>query len=347
MMKWLKELCALHGASGNEHPVKAFIRSKLADRSDAVYEDGIGNLVLLRKGAGKSAKRLMLLAHMDEVGLMVTNIEEDGRLAVMPVGGVDPRVLLGKPVVIGEGEIPGFIGYQAIHLQKNTLTVPPEWKDIRVEAGFTKKEQAAEKIPIGTYIHFHTEYEEFENRIVAKALDDRGGCSILMDLFEDLPAVDYDIYFGFVVQEEVGLRGSGAAAKLVCPDVALVFETTTAGDNPELSPARWSTHLDQGVALSYLQGGYALDSRIFELLVDTASRNRIPYQCKGRTVGGTDATRLAKTMYGIPSGGLNIPGRYIHAPVSMISKSDYQSAVDLARRVIAEGKIVQIMEGSL
>lgn len=347
MRKWLKALCELHGASGNEERVKDFIKSQLADRSDEVLEDGIGNLVLVKKGTGKIPKKLMLLAHTDEVGLMVTNIEDDGRLAVMPVGGVDPRVLLGKRVVIGEKDIPGFIGFKAIHLQKEAIHTPPDWKDIRVEAGFSGKDEASEKVQIGNYIHFYSPFEEFENRIIGKALDDRGGCALLMDLFENLPQLDYDLCFGFVVQEEVGLRGSGAAAKMCRPDVGLVFETTTAGDNPELSPARWSTILDHGVALSYLQGGYALDYRIFELLVDTASRNQIPYQCKGRIVGGTDATRLAKTLYGIPCGGLNLPGRYIHAPVTIASKSDYQAAFDLAKAVLLEGKIVQIMEGLL
>jgi endoglucanase len=152
------------------------------------------------------------------------------------------------------------------------------------------------------------------------------------------------VVFAFVVQEEIGLRGSGSTLKRYKPDAAIVVEGTTAGDNPELKRERWSTHLDNGPAISYLQSGYALDYRLFEAIVAFANQKGILYQLKGRTVGGTDGTRLASTYFGVPCAGVNIPSRYIHSPVSVISKKDFENTKQFIADILTEEILLKALE---
>lgn len=341
---YLKDLCEIHGASGNEEQVRTYIQEQLKSVDQPGKVDVLGNLFFERKGNGKSDKTILLLAHMDEVGLMVTNIQDDGLLAVSPVGGVDPRVLPGKRVWVGENNTPGVIGYKAIHLQKDDYKTIPNWEKIRVDIGVQKKEEAQKTVSLGDYVHFYSAFEEYENRYVGKALDDRGGCAILMALYRELPVLDYNVVFAFVVQEEIGLRGSGSTLKRYKPDAAIIVEGTTAGDNPELKKERWSTHLDNGPAISYLQSGYALDYRLFEAILAFANQKGIQYQLKGRTVGGTDGTRLAGSYFGVPCAGVNIPSRYIHSPVSVISKKDFENTKQLIADILTEEILLKALE---
>lgn len=345
MSKYLKDLCELNGASGNEKAVREHIKKIIESKVDTIIEDPIGNLIAIKKCGKTDAKKLLLMAHTDEVGLMVTSIESDGRLAVQPVGGVDPRVLLGKRVVVGEKSLNGVIGYKAIHLQKEDFSTPPKWSSIRVEIGCNTKEEAEKQVELGDYVHFYSPFEEYENRYVGKAFDDRAGCAVLMEIIEKVTPQNFDLYFAFVVQEEIGLRGSGAVLKHVRPNALLVFEGTTAGDNPELKEERWSTHLDNGPALSYLQSGYVINELLFNSVRKTAETNQIPYQMKGRTVGGTDATRAARTYFGVPGAVINVPSRYIHSPVSVISKSDFSYVVELATKVVCSDDYINAVEG--
>ncbi len=345
-MKYLKELSEIYGVSGNEAEVKKFIKRKIVDskKIDYIKEDHIGNLMCLKKGKNQN-KTLLLMAHMDEVGLMVSDIEEDGRLCVQAVGGVDKRVLLGKRVVVGKDNIEGVIPFKAIHLQNSDYADVPTWNTIRVDIGSSDKKESEKKVQIGDYCHFKTEFEEYENRVVGKAFDDRAGCSIMLDILEsmeDLPS--YNIVFAFVVQEENGLRGSGAVLKHFHADAALVLEGTTAGDNPELKKERWSTHLDNGPAISYLQSGYVIDRRLFTSIIDTAERLTIPHQLKGRTVGSTDTTRTAQSFYGIPGAVINVPSRYIHSPVCVMSKDDYHHTVTLVKELVMNENFLKSLE---
>jgi endoglucanase len=341
---YLKELTELNGASGNEEKVRQYIEDVLKTADQSGQTDILGNLYFEKKGNGTCHKTVLLVAHMDEVGLMITNILDDGLLAVSPVGGVDPRVLPGKRVKVGKEQIDGVIGYKAIHLQNEDFKSIPTWEKIRVDIGAQKKEEAEKKVSLGDYIYFYSPFEEYDNRYVGKAMDDRGGCALLMELYKELPVLDYDLVFAFVVQEEIGLRGSGAALKRYRPDAAIIVEGTTAGDNPELKKERWSTHLDLGPALSYLQGGYALDYRLFEAILAHVNAKGFPYQLKGRTVGGTDGTRLASTYFGVPCAGLNIPSRYIHSPVSVISKSDFENTKKLLTSIIKDEILLKALE---
>ncbi len=245
---------------------------------------------------------------------------------------------------MGENNLPGVIGYKAVHLQKEDYKTIPDWDKVRVDIGAQKKEEAQKSVNLGDYVHFYSPFEEYENRYVGKALDDRAGCAVLMALYRELPVLNHRVVFAFVVQEEIGLRGSGSTLKRYKPDAAIVVEGTTAGDNPELKRERWSTHLDNGPAISYLQSGYALDYRLFEAIVAFANQKGILYQLKGRTVGGTDGTRLASTYFGVPCAGVNIPSRYIHSPVSMISKKDFENTKQFIADILTEEILLKALE---
>lgn len=297
----------------------------------------------IKKGNGKSSRRLMLLAHTDEVGLMVKRINEDGSLSFTAIGGVDPRVLMGKKVFVGEEMLPGVIGFEAIHTQESsTLLKTPSMDKLRIYLGYSKKEEAQKSHRIGDPVFFSTAYEETGEYAVAKAFDDRTGCEVLLRVLDDVQglSMDYDLCFAWVVQEEVGLRGSGIAARQVKPDAALVFENTTAGDNPELPEYRWATNLGMGPVLTFAHSGLVLDRRIFDTIVETARRNSIKFQYKRRIAGGTDAGRLARTMSGIPAGVISTPSRYIHSPTSIININDFLGVAELASVLVKEGKVL-------
>ncbi|HPB63860.1 MAG TPA: M42 family peptidase, partial [Mesotoga sp.] len=329
--------------SGFEEKVASFIEKEIEGKVDELWKDSVGNLMAIKKGNGKSSRRLMLLAHTDEVGLMVKRINEDGSLSFTAIGGVDPRVLMGKKVFVGEEMLPGVIGFEAIHTQESsTLLKTPSMDKLRIYLGYSKKEEAQKSHRIGDPVFFSTAYEETGEYAVAKAFDDRTGCEVLLRVLDDVQglSMDYDLCFAWVVQEEVGLRGSGIAARQVKPDAALVFENTTAGDNPELPEYRWATNLGMGPVLTFAHSGLVLDRRIFDTIVETARRNSIKFQYKRRIAGGTDAGRLARTMSGIPAGVISTPSRYIHSPTSIININDFLGVAELASVLVKEGKVL-------
>ncbi|HCZ06562.1 MAG: hypothetical protein PWP37_1177 [Thermotogota bacterium] len=334
---YLKELSEISGISGQEKDVRAYISERIAPLADEIWTDPLGNLIAVKKGR-KGDKRLLLAAHMDEVGMMVTRINDDGTLSVMPVGGLRPEVVVGKQVMVGDALI-GVIGFKPIHLQKKD-TEKIEWSNLRVYCGFANKEEAKENVKIGTYVSFVTKFSENGVFFSGKAFDDRGGCSVLMDVIESIDTPPFDTIFSFVVQEETGLRGSAVVAEQVKPDVAIVVETTTAGDVPELEKYRWATHLGDGPAITFMHRGYVVDPRIFERLVSLAQKAGIPFQYKMRTAGGTDAARFARSLYGVPSGVVSIPCRYIHSPLSVMHRDDYRYTAELIKHVVETGEVI-------
>jgi len=338
---FLSELSQMPGVSGDEKKVKEFIKKIVKDKVDEIYEDKMGNLIAVKKAKVSSSKgRFAFFAHMDEVGFMVTKINEDGSLAIHPVGGIDPRLLPGKRLKIGEKEIPGVVGIKAVHLQKDDSTSPPKYENISVDIGANKKSEAEKLVNIGDYVVFDVPFEEYETHLVGKAFDDRGGCSLMMDLIFEDTTLSFDLYFAFVVQEEVGLRGSGVAAEEIKPDVAIILETTTAGDNPELEEYKWATHIGDGPAVTFMHRGYVVNKKVYDWIISTAEKRGIKYQYKRRTAGGTDALRVATRMSGIPAGVISIPCRYIHSPSSVMFKNDYYNTLELLKALLEEGEVI-------
>ncbi|MGB4754937.1 MAG: M42 family metallopeptidase [Fervidobacterium sp.] len=328
MLTFLRELTELKGPSGFEDDVREYIKSKIEGKVDEVFEDRMGNLIALKKGK-TGGKKILLDAHMDEVGFMVTNINEDGTLSFAPLGGVDVRVILSKKVVVGK-DVMGIIGYKAAHLQHGEdYARIPKYYELKIDIGASSKSEAEKKVAIGDPVSFTTEYEEVGDYIIAKALDDRGGCSLLMDLIDDGVDANCDVYFAFTVQEETGPKWPVILMEQLKADMVIAIETTTSGDDPELEKYLWSTHLGDGPAITFMHRGYVVSKEIFDKLVETAKENNIKFQYKMRTVGGTNARRYA--MGGMPAGVVSIPARYIHSPISEIRKDDYENTFKLLK----------------
>lgn len=339
----LKKLTEIPGVSGFEEKVVDFLENEIKGKADKQWKDRLGNFIALKKGTGKSDKKLMLCAHMDEVGLIIKKLNDNGTLSFTKLGGVDPRVLIGKKVLIGDELMPGVIGFDAIHVQKpGAVFSTPSYDQLSIYTGASSKDENTSKVKLGDPVFFNTNYEEVGDYAIGKAFDDRSGCEVLLQVLEDLckSPVDYDVYFAWVIQEETGLRGSGAATNQIKPDAALIFENTTAGDNPELPEARWSTNLGKGPALTFAHSGLVLDKRIFDTIVDTARKNDIPFQYKSRVAGGTDAARISRTGNGVPTGVISTPSRYIHSPVSVINLNDFDNVLKLAKELVREGKVL-------
>ncbi len=333
---YLSELTALSGVSGNENAVRSYIRKKIEPVFDRIEVDSMGNLMAFKAGKNNPDKTLMLCAHMDEVGLIVSRITEEGFLKFKTVGGIDPRVLISKRVLVGEKLLPGVIGRKAIHLlTPKERKKAPKVKDLYIDIGAKNKKDAEKKVAIGDYVAFDSSYVSFgEGLIKAKALDDRTGCSILLELAEE--RCDFNLCFAFTVQEEVGLRGARLCARRVQPDLALVLESTTCSDLPGMEASMISTRLGKGVALSLVDGATSYDRELVKRVYDLGIKNKIAVQFKQTATGGNDAGSIHVSAGGIKTLSLSIPARYIHSPVSVIAEKDYESAKELARTLIRE-----------
>ncbi len=326
---FLKELTEIDGASGDESRVREFIEEKISKVVDKIWTDKMGNLIAFRRGK-KSGFKLLLAAHMDEVAFMVTNINEDGTLSFAPVGGVDPKVVIGK--VLRVGDKLGVVGYKPIHLQREKPEVEKlSFKELFIDIGARKKEEV--EIELGSYAYFTTEYEEVSGKALGKAFDDRVGCSLLIKLIHESKPL-FDTYFAFLVQEEVGLRGSATVLEQMEVDSAVVVEGTTAGDIETNEEDRWATHLGEGPAITFMHRGLVVNEGVFRAILETAKKLGIPHQYKMRTAGGTDAYRLSTTAYGVPSGVVSVPSRYIHSPVSVIDLNDYENTFKLLKALV-------------
>lgn len=336
MRELLKELCELNGVSGDEGAVRDFIRAQAQPYADSIRTDALGNLIVFKKGKKATGNRLLLAAHMDEVGLIVTRATEDGFLRFDFVGGVDRRVALGKPVVLGPQKIPGVIGMKAIHmLSKEDMKKVPKTESLYIDIGASSREEAEEMAEPGTYGAFVCEGEPLGNGFFkAKAIDDRVGCAIMLKLLqEELPL---DVTFAFTAQEEVGTRGAFAAAFSVTPEVALVLETTTAADSPAVEEHRKVCAPGKGPVISYMDGSTIYDRGLFEDLRRLAEDNHIPWQTKEYLAGGNDARTIQRTKAGVRVAAMSAAVRYLHAPASVGSTADFENMLKLTRLFLAD-----------
>ncbi|MGM0420504.1 MAG: M42 family metallopeptidase [Bacillota bacterium] len=326
----LEKLVNAAGVSSREKEVRNIIRDEIEARVDDIYTDKMGNLIAV-KGKDKTGPKLMLAAHMDEVGLMITEITSDGLLKFQPVGGIDRRVLVSKPVAIGEDKMAGVIGAKAIHLQKKDERKQPiSFDNLYIDIGVSSKDEAEKYVELGDTASFNTVYEELGNgRVLGKAFDDRVGCALMAELTKH----DFanPVYFVFTVQEEVGLRGAGTAAYAINPDLALVLEGTTAADVPENKPHRHSTTLGAGPALTLMDRTVIASRDILTGLIEVAEENEIEYQFRRTDAGGNDAGVINLSREGVPAAVISLPCRYIHSPISLIDLNDYAKMEKLVK----------------
>ncbi len=333
----LERLSNARGVTGQESEVREILTEAVQDRVDEYRVDSLGNLITFKKGQGsrrKQAIKVMLAAHMDEVGLMIVHHEPNGFLRFRKVGGIDDRVLLSKVVSIGRGKVPGVIGVKPIHLLK-----PKEREQVidvesmTIDIGAKTKEEAENLVRIGDYASFTTVFADIDdNTVMGKALDDRAGCAALVELLRrEYP---FDLYGVFTTQEEIGLRGAHVAAFSVAPDCAIVLEATVCDDSPKKRDESPTTRLGAGPAITIADKSVIADHRLVNLLIETAKENHIPFQIKKPMLGGTDAGRIHLSQEGIPSAVVAIPTRYIHSPVGVLSRQDYDNTIALVAKAL-------------
>ncbi len=330
----LKDLCELKGVAGNEKAVRNYIKKNLEDAGKEITIDRLGNLVV--KNGVKSGIHLGVTAHMDEVGLMVKGIDDSGLIRFTNVGGLDPRILVSKVVEIGDKDIPGVIGAKPIHMQKATERKKAFSIDqLYIDIGTDSKTETEKFVTPGDYINFVSPYQPFGNhKVKAKALDNRVGCYMVMELLKmDLPI---EITGIFTVQEELGLRGSQVAANNLDADLVLVLEGTTCGDLTEVEEHLQTTELGKGPAISLMDRTSIYNRRLVDKLTAIADKNQIPWQYRRNSFGGNDAGRFQHSKEGTPCLSVATPCRYIHSPVSVMDERDFEGMKKLLTLFIEE-----------
>ncbi len=335
-IRLLQRLCDSVAVSGDEGSIRAIIKEQISVCADELTVDVMGNLLAVRRGSGENRLRVMIAAHMDEVGMMLTGEEEDGIYRFEAVGGLDARWLAGKPVLVGVDQIPGVIGFKPIHLcSADEIRQSVSISQLRIDVG----QENGKRAKAGDWATFATRFNRAGPSIYAKALDDRLGVATLIELFKHAPA-NIDLLAAFTVQEEVGLKGAKVAAFSFDPDLAIVLDCTPANDMPVwdrgscadedcLENTRYNTRLGEGPAIYIADRATLSDPRLVRFLAKAADDHGIPYQFRQPGGGGTDAGAIHKQRAGIPSVSVSTPGRYLHTPVSMVRLDDWKHTLAL------------------
>lgn len=330
MIKTLKELCLLNGISGDESCVREYIIEKIRDKCDYSV-DNLGNITAFRKGKKTPEKKLMIAAHMDEVGMIVTSVRSDGTLTFETVGGIDSAVIIGKRVKIGKNGLSGVVGSKAIHkLSAEEREKAPKISDLYIDFGAADKAEAEKYVSAGECVYFDSEFMEFgNNRIKSKAIDDRAGCALMLRLIEEEP--EYDTFFVFNVQEEIGLRGSTVSAFSLQPDIAIVLEATTAADIDGADGAAKVCTINGGPVVSFMDRSTMYDKELYKTAFEIAKENGIKCQTKSMIAGGNDSGAIHISGKGVRTIAVSLPCRYLHSPSCVISKYDFDDAYRLVK----------------
>lgn len=317
----LKTLCDLNGTSGNEAAVRDYILEQIKPYCTTCTVDAMGSIIAFKKGRRTPEKQVMLSAHMDEVGFIITGATDEGYLQFAPVGGINPAVVLGRRLTLENGGY-GMVGTVPIHLLHGDAGEKvPSFDDLLLDVG-AEDEQAAKAIaPVGSFAYFNEPYTAFgDGKICAKALDDRIGCMLMIECLQS--PLEADTWFCFQVQEEVGLRGATCTGARVQPDRVLVLEATTAADLDGVSGDKRVCILGQGPVVSFMDGATIYDRALYRLARETADENGIPNQTKTAIAGGNDAGALQRAGQGSAALAVSLPCRYIHSGASVVQQSD-------------------------
>ena len=328
----LEKLCSIIGVSGSEERVRDFVSKEIAPYCDELYQDNIGNLIAFKSGEKRSSKKLMLCAHLDEIGFIATYIEENGLIRFDAVGGISDTVASGRRVVFENGVL-GVIAPGAFHLSdKDKNDVAPKIEDSFIDIGASSKEETLKYISVGDTASFEREYRLSGDRVFAPALDDRIGVLSLINIIKkDIP---FDTYFVFTVMEEVGLRGARVAANNICPDYAIVLEGTTAADIPSTPEHKKVCKIGGGATVSFMDRSTVYDKELYNLVLKTADEENIPCQVKSVVAGGNDSGAIHISGKGVKTAAVSVPCRYIHSGLSSCSLKDVKAQEDLAFALI-------------
>ncbi|MBQ9832467.1 MAG: M20/M25/M40 family metallo-hydrolase [Clostridia bacterium] len=315
----LKNVLETYGPSGHEQRISEVIKGYLNGCCDEIYNDTLGNLIAHKKGT--SGKKVMLSAHMDQIGLIAVDIDENGFIRVSNVGGVNPTITIARDVVFENGT-KGVVHFETEKKKAGEATLA----ELFVDIGASSKSEAEKCVNIGDMAVYAAHYTDMGNRISCGAMDNRICCALLITIMQNLKT-EHDVYAVFTVQEEVGLRGAGAAAYAIDPDLNINLDVTTCGDMPKAAPM--STGLGRGAAIKVMDSSVIVPECVRRFLVDTAEEKGITYQMEVLRGGGTDTAAVQKTKSGILAGCVSVPTRYIHSPVETIDMRDAENAVAL------------------
>ncbi len=339
-IKLLKTLSDAFGVSGFEDPVRETIHEIIEPYADEIRTDKLGNLMATKRGT--SDFKLMLDAHMDEVGFMINHIDQNGFLGFTNLGGWDVRILPAHSVsIMNEGGkiLKGIIGSIPPHIQKDEeKDKVMKMEDLFVDIGATSKQEAQDMgIKIGSFATIHYPFKQLnETYVVGKAFDDRAGCAVLIKTLENLQSADFDptLVLNFAVCEETGLRGAKTAAFQIEPDLAIALEGTIGADVPGVSEKRQPVKMGKGPAFTVADKSIVVKQKVVKMLEKVATKNDIPFQYKRPAYGGTDAGSIHLSRGGVLAGIVSVPCRYIHSPLSTMRLDDFEHTVNLITELI-------------
>lgn len=322
MKPLLKQLTETFGPSGYEENVRKLARAEVKPLADEIKVDALGNLIARKRPSKftKDTKKIMIAAHMDEIGLMVSHIDENGFARFSSIGGVFAKYVLGGRVRFLNG-VTGVIGYDRFE-KMNEI---PALDKIYIDVGATSKKDCPVKV--GDVAAFDRSFVEMGNRLVAKSMDDRVGVLVAIETLRALKSTPHDVYFVFTTQEEVGTRGAATSAFGIDPDLGIAVDVTAAADTPHA--LKMEMKLGKGPCVKFQDGGMLADSRVVQWMIRTAEKSKIPYQREVLLFGSTDARAMQLTRAGVPAGCLSIPVRYVHSPSEMVDFADVQNSVKL------------------
>ena len=329
MKALIKKLVETTGPSGYESQIRAVVRQEVEPYADEVRVDALGNLIVRKGQRAANGLKIMLAAHIDEIGVIVTHVDAEGFVRFTTLGGVRPHTCVGGRVRFLNG-LSGVISMEP----PDDLTRLPTFEQLYIDLGLTSNQNSPVKV--GDVAAFDRPFLDLGDRIVAKSLDDRIGAVVLIEALRQLKQTPHELYFVFSVQEEVGVRGATTAAFGVDPDLGLAVDVTGTGDTPRRSKVRMQVSLGKGPAIKVRDGGMLADPRVIDWMVRTAEAQGLPYQLEILEGGSTDARAMQLTRAGVPAGCLSIPSRYIHSPSEMVDYNDVQQAVQLMLALISQ-----------
>ncbi|SCG83363.1 peptidase M42 family protein [Proteiniborus sp. DW1] len=319
----LKKLVNAFGPSGDEQQIAEIIKAEIKDYVDEIRTDRLGNLIARKKGNGS---KVMLAAHMDQIGLLITDIDEKGFLRFTNIGGISPYVSLGQRVIFKNGNI------GVIYMEPMEDISKLKLENMYIDIGARSKEEAEKIVSIGDSCVYTSQYYENDNNVISGCLDDRIGCYILIETIKELKEANNDIYFVFTSQEEVGLRGAKTSAYSIDPDFGIAIDITSSGDTPKAK--RFAVGLDKGAAIKVKDQSILVSPVVKDFMVKVAKDKNIPYQLEVLERGGTDSGAIHLTKEGVPSGVISVPTRYVHSPSETISKNDVNNCISLLLNII-------------
>ena len=327
MKKLLQTLTEIFGPSGFEEEVRKIVRREVEPLADEIRVDALGNLIVRKRPIknAQAARKIMIAAHMDEIGVIVRHVDANGFVRFSPIGGVFRRYVLGGRVRFLNGT-PGIIGFDRL----DNINELPTLEKMYIDVGATSPKDCP--VQVGDIAAFDRQYSDLGNRLVAKSMDNRVGVLVAIETLRALKSSPYDIYFVFTTQEEVGVRGATASAFGVDPDLGIALDVTPSGDTPH--SLKMEMALGKGPCIKIQDPGMIADPRVVQWMIRAAERNKIPYQREVLLVGGTDAQAIQKTRAGVPVGAISVPVRYVHSPSEMVDYSDIENTVKLLTAVL-------------